>query len=308
MVGKVFTHWSEVDPDAAMLAALDFADATERRAALIEDGDIHGKRNWSNRFADACARMVADAVAQHRFTKDLTVRPDGSGSGSAEPPTIVMWDKGEKKRKKVDVVVGDLVAGLQVAISLKGAAFRDAKGLQYGKNLTGRLYELENETRNLHSYRPQAIVVAIYFLPLASVSDKRSEASPSTFAQLVAKLRGRTGRLDPRNQDEWHRVDLSFIALYASGDPERFTDPRSGEALTYDDRFPRGVVRYFNVMQDPPMRGRPMCETTISLADVVQRIADKHTGSDDERQIRWAMAEPDVPYDSTEVYPPPPER
>lgn len=287
-------RWNELRPEARMVRALDAADARGARSKLIACDDAPAKNNWSNRFADACAKMVADAVRAHRFSKDLTVLPDPDGS--AEPPTIVIWDKGQKRRKKIDVIVGDLVAGLQVAISLKGAGFRDLGALNYDKNLTGRLYELENEARQLHAYRPQAIVVGIYYLPLASVCDKRSTTSPSSFAHAVQEFRRITGRTDPRFQDDWHHVDLGFVGLYVPGDPEDFQDEKKGRPFTYSDPFPRGVVRYFEVTRQPPMRGRPRIESTSSLEEVVARIAGRYTGESHAERMEWAVCEEEPPY------------
>jgi hypothetical protein len=43
---------------------------------------------------------------------------------------------------------------------------------------------------------PRAAPVALYFMPIAATTDKKSETSPSLFARAVAHLRARTGRID----------------------------------------------------------------------------------------------------------------
>jgi hypothetical protein len=287
--------WRDLSPDARLVAALDQADRERgNRAELITGGSSSEKNNWSNTFADACARMVSGALRAHEFSRKLTVLPDPTGS--AEPPTITYWERGEAKTKKIDVLVGDLVAGLQVAISLKGVGFRDQASLGFGKNITGRLYELENETRRLHEYRPQAIVVALYFVPLGAVADKKTDRTASSFADIVAAVRRVTGRSDPHRQDEWHRVDLGFVGLYVPGGPERFRtrdkDVSKQFDFQYNDPLPRGVVRYFDVRRDPPHRGRPMIDDTYSLEQLVDLIAAAQAGPA-ARETAWADPEPE---------------
>lgn len=174
--------------------------------------------------------------------------------------------------------------------------FRDQTQLGFGKNITGRLYELENEARRLHEYRPQAVVVGLYFMPIGAVADKKTSRSASGFADVVANLRSLTGRADAQRQDEWHRVDLGFVGLYVPGDPERFMtrekDAEKRVPFAYDDPFPRGVVRYFDVMSDPPRRGRPRVDDTLTLEEMVERVLDRHAGPEKAR-IAWAPAEPD---------------
>lgn len=286
--------WKELRPDDRLKAALDQADRERgSRSTLITTGSPSEKNNWSNTFADACARMVA-TVIRSKVGSRLTVLPDPDGT--AEPPTITYQERGQSKTKKIDVLVGDLVAGLQIAISLKGVGFRDQAQLNFGKNITGRLYELENEARRLHEYRPQAIVVGLYFVPLGAVEDKKTERTPSGFADVVTNVRALTGRADPHRQDEWHRVDMGFVALYVPGDPERFTTKHEHEdkriPFSYDDPLPRGVVRYFDVETNPPKRGRPLVEDTMTLEEMVERILDQHAGPARTR-VDWAPAEPD---------------
>lgn len=287
--------WKDLHPDPRLAAALDVADRERgNRKDLIATGSPSDKNGWSNTFADACAVMVADAM-RSSVKGRLTVLPDPAGT--AEPPTITYHDRGHAKTKKIDVLVGDLVAGLQIAVSLKGVGFRDQSSLNFVHNITGRLYELENETRRLHEYRPQAVVVGMYFVPIGAVSDKKTDRNPSGYADIVTNLRAVTGRSDPHRQDEWHRLDAAFVALYVSGDPERFTvrgkGPDAGTSFAYDDEFPRGVVRYFDVRVDPPRRGRPqLSDDALTLEGVVDQLLDQHSGSARPR-IDWAAPEAD---------------
>ena len=79
------------------------------------------------------------------------------------------------------------------------------------------------------------------------------------------------------------RVDAAAIALYVPGDVET-----AGE-YEYSDDLPRGVVRYFDVEADPPRRGRPRIDTTLDLAELVDRIAMRAFTSDE--AIDWASPE-----------------
>ncbi len=268
--------WADLDPDPAMVAALDRADAGGSRAeALVSSAST--KNGWSNRLADACAVMVADELRRHSTLKSLIVRPQDVGP--AEPLTFVAGDRS----KKVDVVVSSIVSGLQLGFSLKGMNFRDGKGMQFDKNLTGRTYELQDEVSVIHRYQPAAFLVALYFMPIAATVDKRSEGSTSSFARAVTHLRARTGRLDPTLPSQMDRVDAAAIALYVPGDVE------TGGEYDYADDLPRGVVRYFDVETDPPKRGRPRIDTTLDLAGLVDRIATKAFPSDE--SVNWAEPE-----------------
>ena len=289
------SYWRDLEPDEQFIECLDRADCDRGGwAGLVEHGDASAKNNWSNTFADACAQMVAQRLRSHDLGSRLVVRPEAGGG--AEPPTITYWERGDRKTKKVDVLVGDLIAGLQLAVSLKGVAFRDQTSLGFGKNFTGRLYELENETRRLHEYRPQALVVALYFVPLGAVNDKKTTTTASGFADLVTAVRRVTGRADAHRQDEWHRVDLGFVALYSPGVTERFfgghRSPAKRKMFEFENVFSRGVIRFVDVTTDPPYRGRPLIENTLTLDGVVGRIADAHAGPSASR-IAWGDSERD---------------
>src|SRR5690606_37428766 len=136
------------------------------------------KKNWSNRFADRCATMVADALRRQKGLTKLEVYPKTTG----EKVEFVTAAQSRGKGKKVDVAVSSLSAGLQLACSLKAGNFLDTSGSGYGKNLTGRLYELLDETRAVHEYHPHAMIIALYLLPLAATEDKKTT---STFSRAV---------------------------------------------------------------------------------------------------------------------------
>ncbi len=205
------------------------------------------------------------------------MRPEGDGP--AEPLTFAAGGQD----KKVDVVVSSIVSGLQVGFSLKGMNFRDRKSHGFDHNLTGRTYELQDEVSVIHKYQPAANLVALYFMPIGAVDDKKTDRSASAFARTVKHLRARTGRLDPMLPSQMDRADFAAVALYSAADVEDV------EEVHYEDDFPRGVVRYFDVTENPPRRGRPKVATTLDLADFIDRIAGAVRPGDD--HIQWADAE-----------------
>jgi hypothetical protein len=177
-----------------------------------------------------------------------------------------------------------------VGISLKGAGFRDHEGLQFAKNLTGRTYELMDEMRVIHGYQASAFLVVTYFVPIAATSDKKTQIAPSSFAQIVEHLRTRTGRLDPTLPSQLERADMSVVALYVPGDYERHKNQK-GELFEYSDSLVRGVVRYFDVLVDPPSRGLPVVSDTHDLDDLIDLIHERYASGSRGPRIRWADPE-----------------
>jgi len=82
------------------------------------------------------------------------------------------------------------------------------------------------------------------------------------------------------------------VGLYVPGDVESFTIADTGERFEHKDPFERGVVRYFDVLADPPVRGRPLVASTVTLEQMVDRILDEHGGSSSTR-MTYAPAEED---------------
>ncbi len=259
-----------------MVAALDAADSGgSREAALV--GTRADRNLWSNRFADACAAMVAAEIRSHPAFSPFVVRPEGDGP--AEPLTFAAGGQD----KKVDVVVSSIVSGLRVGFSLKGIYFRDRKSHGFDHNLTGRTYELQDEVSVIHKYQLAANLVALHFMPIGAVDDKKTDRAPSAFARTVKHLRARTGRLDPMLPSQMDRSDFAAVGLCSAGDIEDV------EGMHYEDDLPRGVVRYFDVTEDPPRRGRPKIATTLDLAGFVDRVARAVRPGDEE--IGWVDPE-----------------
>lgn len=257
-------RWAELAPDAGMVAALDHA--RERPGPATSHND---KRNWSARFANQCAVSLADRFRATDLPRK-TIRPLSLTDGT-EPLTPL----GSGTRKRIDVTVVDEILGLEIGVSLKGLNFRDEANGNFDKNLTGRLYELGDEMRLVHEHLPHAFMAAVLLLPVEAAVDK-SAAAASSFAHAVQKLRERTGRLDPALAAHSARCDAGFVGLYADG-----TAPG----------FPRGVVRFFDVADAPPRRGRPLVAETLSMQAMASAIVERARY---EETVVWGTAEPDA--------------
>lgn len=257
--------WSDLKPEAGILAALDHA------GSRPESGDQNAKRAWSEKFADGCAIAIADHLRQHRELAGRTVKPVALATGT-EPLTPL----GAGVQKRIDVTVADAVLGLELGVSLKGLNFVDRGSNNYDKNLTGRLYELGDEIRVVHEHLPHCFMVGVFFLPLASCLDKVSDRAPSSFANAVLKLRARSGRLDAALAGQAARCDAAYVGLYTLGT---------------EQPFERGLVRFFDVAQNPPKRGRPKMETTLSLTEMVDAIVAAATNR---AAVDWADPEEDL--------------
>jgi hypothetical protein len=256
-------RWSELQPDAAIIEALEHA------RHRPDAGDQNQKRRWSEEFANGCAVAIAKEVRKSKELRNKRILPLEIGSGT-EPLTPL----GAGTSKRIDVTVADPVLGLEVGVSLKGLNFRDSKSGNYDKNLTGRLYELSDEVRLVHEHLPHAFMAGLFFLPIASTDDKVQ--GQSSFAHTVIKLRERTGRLDAALMGHAPRCDAGYVALYTTGaEPER---------------YPPGLVRFLNVENNPPRRGRPRVAETLTLAECVEDIVNKATFT---KKVDWSDPESD---------------
>jgi hypothetical protein len=262
------TRWADLKPEPGIVDALDHAgtrppDTAERKA----------RHAWSDLFADGCAVALAAAFRKTPLAKKKRkkILPESIEKGT-EPVTPL----GSGTKKRIDVTVADAVLGLEIGVSLKGLNFKDGTGLNYDKNLTGRLYELGDEVRLVHEHLPHCFMVGVFFLPVESTDDKRSKISLSSFAHTVIKLRGRTGRLDVALGAQSMRCDASFVGLYATG----------------DEGLPRGTVRFFDTSSPPPKRGRPRVSDTVSLSELAVAIVARATFS--MINIEWGRSESDL--------------
>ena len=259
--------WAELESDPLITAALDHAGERPGLSASQDE-----KRAWSEKFANGCAVAISKAIktAKLPVLRGRTVKPD-SIEGGTEPIAPL----GSNSEKRIDVQIVDSVVGLEIGISLKGLNFKDKRSNNYDKNLTGRLYEMNDEMRLVHEHLPHAFMVGIFFLPIAASEDKIK--GNSSFANAVTKLRNRTGRLDPMLGAHSSKTDAAYVGLYCLGQP--------------DDGFERGTARFANVMVDPPRRGRPKVENTLSLSEMVTEFI--HEATEGPSAVTWGDAEED---------------
>lgn len=248
--------WIDLSPEPGIEAAMAHADS---KVGITGKSNQNEKRHWSESFANGCAVTLARQLRSCIELKGKRIRPESLESGT-EPLTPL----GSATSKRIDVTVADPILGLEVGFSLKGLNFMDGASKNYDKNLTGRLYELADEVRLVHEHLPHAFMVGIFFLPLASATDKLN--GNSSFANTVLKLRSRTGRLDPALSAHASKCDAAFVGLYTNG----------SEAGGYK----RGLARFLNVERAPPRRGRPPITSTLSLTEMVELIVLKATLSD----------------------------
>lgn len=251
--------WRDLPPSKALLDAL--TTVGDRKAALTQTD----KKNWSEQFADACARMIAAELRRPELAKKRVMPTETSG-------TELLVPLGVGTSKRIDVTVADTLLGLEIGVSLKGLNFRDAKTRNYDKNLTGRLYELADEVQLVHEYLPRAVMVGVFFLPLGSTNDKPK--GKSSFANTAVKLRERSGRQGPTSIAQASLCDMGFVGLY-----------------TVDEAgYPDGLLRFFDVRKDPPWCGRPVIEDTVDLEGMVDAIVQRAIFAE---SLSWGTAEAD---------------
>ena len=255
-------RWAQLLPEPSIEGALNHAGQRD------ETADQNTKRRWSERFAHACAVAIAVRLSEETPLANKRVLPK-SIEGGTEPLTPL----GSGTSKRIDVTVSDAMLGLEIGFSLKGLNFRDASSGNFDKNLTGRLYELGDEVRLVHDHLPHAFMVGIFFLPINSTTDKTERAN-SSFANAVLKLRERTGRLDAALAGQSARCDVSYVGLYA---PEQ-----------EDTGIKKGVCRFFETIQRPPRRGRPIVSSTLSLEEMIKQVVAKAMNTTAQE---WAEAE-----------------
>lgn len=258
--------WRDLEPCSELVAAL----ARTGPRPPASSTDQNAKKNWSKAFADSCALMLADGLRLLKPFKSKLVHPNADGTKGEFVTTVGI---GGGKGKRVDVSVSTPTAGLELAMSLKGGNFADPGDGAFGKNLTGRLYELLDETREVHEYHPHTSIIGVYFFPLGAATDRSTH---STLAKAVAKLRSHTGRTDPLSPGQFRRFDWSAVALYTH-------EPLCG--------IEAGVLRFFDTFENPPRTGRPKVATTLGLTNFLRRVTDIHRGEDN--QIDYAEPEDD---------------
>jgi hypothetical protein len=267
-------RWADLVPDKGVIVALEHAGARPGPGSGREP-----RKTWSEKFANACAVLMADKFRQTSLGKSKGKGSDESKRKRILPKSLAegtepLTPLGSESSKRIDVTIADPVLGLEIGVSLKGLNFKDDTHKNFDKNATGRLYELSDEVRLVHEHLPHCFMAGIFFMPLESTADKRSSASASSFAAVVHKLKERTGRLDAALLGQAARCDASYVALYSVG----------------EDGSQRGATRFFDTSKAPPMRGRPRITDTLTVDEVVAEIVAKATYS---AKVQYGEAEED---------------
>ena len=272
---------SRLTPPAESLAIESFEDALRLAGPRpADDADRDLKKNYSERLSNAIAVLLAAKLrATGRFQGILPL-PDGSGreTGSASGSN--------RKIKKSNT-------GLELLVSIKTLNFRDAKRDRatgrltigrYTKNMVRNDHELRAEAMDHHERFPYAVLVGVFFIPIAACDDGTNDKS--SFAHAVMTFRPRAGRAD--TSDPAAKFERFFVGLYDANDS-------SGTH-----------VGFFDVLTPPPRRGRPPWpnespdpsrgERLLTLDQVIAEIVREY-GIRNRRYIRWA----DEPLNDTPI-------
>jgi hypothetical protein len=246
----VETPRAEIESEAARIALIPSKEQRKREREPLRDV----RKRWSERFANGCATMLADALRDHKvLTRRFKVAPLPDGTAQE-----TFWPLGYRSGKRIDVVVAGELAGLQLGASLKALNFRDDESGNFDKNLTGRLYELADEMTTVHRHLPKAFLTGVFFVPIDACFDKGS--AQSSFAHTVFELRRRSGR-DPADPSHLPKCDFAAVAVYSPGG-----------GLTDERGLQRGTLRLFPVQTAPPRNGLPAVEDTMDLREFADRI------------------------------------
>lgn len=217
-----------------------------------------GGRGAKKNYAEALSRVLAQKVADSLRRDFDPVLPDAEGGGHESPAL------GARGPKKLDVNYSTPQLGLGLGISIKTINYPDGASGRYTKNYSRVDNELRAEALDYHRRQPFAILVGLLFLPVDTCDDA-TERAPSSFGRAVEYFRARSGRSNPRNEEE--RFERFFIGLYHPEGPTR------------------GEVGYFDVMSAPPRAGRP--STVLTYSEVLQEIVGAFKARN-APEIKWA--------------------
>ncbi len=220
--------------------ALDEAERSKPRPHP-STGTQADKKNYAERLSRSLAWLIAHAL-RPRFKG---ISPDEQGK---RHESISFGGKGPIK---IDVNFSTLELGLALGVSVKTLNFRDPGSGRYTKNYTRIDKELRAEAKDVHQRQPYAVLVGAVFLPADCCDDAKK--SGSSFYAAVRCFLHRAGRRNPSNEQElFERV---FVALY------EHEGPRRGDVV-------------FDVMQAPPLTGRPDAALVIGFEQFVETVGE----------------------------------
>jgi hypothetical protein len=196
------------------------------------------KKNFAQRFSNALAQKVADAL--RKSFPDILPSKDGKGHESKSG--------GGETVKKLDVNYSTKGQGLGLAVSIKTINFRDEKTRRFTKNVKRADGELRAEAQDCHKWTPYAVLAAVIFLPREAALDAIDSCSSLYHAWRVFSRRG--GRKS--HEEDGSKCERVFIGLYESAGERAYT------------------VEFFDVASEPPERGVPT--PVLSFAAVIDQI------------------------------------
>jgi hypothetical protein len=257
---SVATRRFSTEPEAL------FSDRIERELRWAGDrgsvvaSSATNKKNYAEALSRALSQRFADAL-RPSFPGIL---PDIRGGGQESRART------GKGLKKLDVNYSTVELGLGLGVSIKTINFPDSRTKRYTKNYTRVDNELRAEASDYHERQPYAVLCAIIFIPLDACDDG-SRQFPSSFGQAVQIFRYRAGREKP--VDDRTLFERVLVGLYDASDADF------------------GRVRFFDVMDDPPRRGRP--HAPKSFLEGIAAIVDSYDRRN-KTKFRWAEGDTEV--------------
>jgi hypothetical protein len=190
-------------------------------------------REYSVQLSKAVALWIRDLLLADKRVHDV-LTPE------ARVPTCF-------GKKSLDIGCLDPSGYLALDISIKTFSFRDRETGRYTHNFTGRFYELLGEGLDLRLSYPEAVLVALIFLPLDGCDDATPRAA-SSFGNVVKQF----SKIAGRGTDGEHALSFEyvFVGLY---------DSQKG-------------VQFFDACLPPPKRGCPPSDSLVSMHDMLDRI------------------------------------
>lgn len=238
------------------------------RATILSQPE---KKNYAERLS----RNLAARVAQQLRPTFPTVLPGPDGKGQES------FVRSSKGYKKLDVNYSTAELGLGLGVSIKTINFPDGKSGRYTKNYTRADGELRAEATDYHDRQPFAVMVAMIFLPLDCCDDGNvNSKAPSSFGYAVQTFRFRAGR--QKSSDLSMLFERVFIGLYET------------------DETNFGEVVFFDVMEAPPKRGRPV--NVLTFEETIDQIIKTYDARNSP-SFQWADAPPEtvsIPAESSE--------
>lgn len=219
-----------------------------------DDAGQSAKTQYAVRLSNALAKLVADAL-RPRFAGILP----GTGGEGIEAPAAAA-----SGTKRLDVNFSTPEKGLGLGVSIKTISFRDAKSKRYTHNMKRVDEELLAEAIDYHVRQPYAVLIGLYFLPVAGCDDGKDRSS---FGSWVAKLFSRAGREGPEHHPElFERI---FVGIYESVGANR------------------GDVVFFDVRTPPPRLGRPNDAAVLTWDQLIEEIRSEYQDRNG-AIFRWA--------------------